>query len=171
MIRTAAILIVMATMAAFAQTAETPSQPAAHENVQGPEAYRLAYSINELEGSKIINSRQYSMNLNVGDRNWLKIGARVPVEAKQGEFQYLDIGTSLFGHLAARGNSLALEVKAEVSSLATPDESGRGQPVVRQLKIDGSTVALPGKPMLMGTAEDPASKRQFQLEVTVTKLR
>jgi hypothetical protein len=32
-------------------------------------------------------------------------------------------------------------------------------------------VALLGKPMLLGSVDDPNSKRQFQLEVTVTKLR
>jgi hypothetical protein len=43
--------------------------------------------------------------------------------------------------------------------------------VVRQFKINASTLALPGKPMVVGSVDDPNSKRQFQLEVTVTKLR
>jgi hypothetical protein len=43
--------------------------------------------------------------------------------------------------------------------------------VIRQLKISGSTLALLGKPMVMGSVDDPNSKRQFQLEVTMTKLR
>jgi hypothetical protein len=32
-------------------------------------------------------------------------------------------------------------------------------------------VVVLDKPMLMGVVDDPNSKRQFQLEVTVTKLR
>ena len=40
------------------------------------------------------------------------------------------------------------------------------------LNLDsGSTLALLGKPMVMGSVDDPNSKRQFQLEVTMTKLR
>jgi hypothetical protein len=30
---------------------------------------------------------------------------------------------------------------------------------------------LPGKPMVVGSVDDPNSKREFQLEVTVTKLK
>jgi hypothetical protein len=43
--------------------------------------------------------------------------------------------------------------------------------VIRQLKINASTLVLLGKPMVVGIVDDPNSKRQFQLEVTVTKLR
>jgi hypothetical protein len=44
-------------------------------------------------------------------------------------------------------------------------------PLLRQLRINASTVAMPGKPTVIGVVDDPNSKRQFQLEVTVTKLR
>src|ERR1700685_2915271 len=54
-------------------------------------AYRVDYSINELEDGKKINTRQYSLNLNDNDANELKIGTRVPVEAKQGEMEYIDV--------------------------------------------------------------------------------
>jgi hypothetical protein len=43
--------------------------------------------------------------------------------------------------------------------------------VLRQLNINASTLAVLGKPMILGSVDDPNSKRQFQLEVTVTKLR
>jgi hypothetical protein len=43
--------------------------------------------------------------------------------------------------------------------------------VLRQLNINASTLAVLGKPMIVGSVDDPNSKRQFQLEVTVTKLR
>ena len=39
------------------------------------------------------------------------------------------------------------------------------------LRINASTLALPGKPMVVGSLDDPNSKREFQLEVTVTKLK
>ncbi len=46
-----------------------------------------------------------------------------------------------------------------------------GRRVLRQFKINTSTLALPGKPMIVGSVDDPNSKRQFQLEVTVSKLK
>src|SRR5271155_153352 len=51
------------------------------------EAYHLDFAINELEDGKKINSRQYSLNMNSNDSgNEIKIGTKVPVEAKEGEF-------------------------------------------------------------------------------------
>jgi 3D (Asp-Asp-Asp) domain-containing protein len=136
-------------------------------------AYRLDFSVNEIEDGKKINTRQYSMNLNAEDGNEIKIGTRVPVEAKQGEFQYLDVGTNIWCRIGERANGLALSVRAEVSNFAMPDqqEHTAARPVLRQLEIHASTVAQLGKPIVIGSVDDPNSKRQFQLEVTVTKLK
>ncbi len=162
-----------ATIGLAQEASNPPAKAEAQEAPKPVEAYRLDFSVNELEDGKRINSRQYSMNLNGNDSNEVKIGTRVPVEAKQGEFQYLDVGTNIFGRLSERRGQLELTVRAEISNFAIP-EQGQGQnshPVLRQLKISASTLALLGKPMVVGSVDDPNSKRQFQLEVTVTKLR
>jgi hypothetical protein len=72
-----------------------------------------------------------------------------------------------------QADTLTLEVRVELGSIAAAPEqqSPRVPPVVRQVQINGSTVVIPGKPMVLGVVDDPSSKRQFQLEVTVTKLR
>lgn len=166
----AAVLLCSA-QTATAQEPENPTKAQAAEALQ-PVAYRLDYSVNELEDGKKINSRQYSMNLNAGDANDIKIGARVPVEPKNGGFQYLEIGTNIWCRLKERGGSLALEVRAEISNIAAPDQQAQQSwPVVRQVQINASTVVIPGKPVPLGLVDDPSSRRQFQLEVTVTKLR
>jgi hypothetical protein len=136
-------------------------------------AYRLDFSLNELEEGKKINTRQYSLNLNSGSSNELQIGTRVPVGTKQGEFHYVDVGTSIWSRIEDRNGSIALSVRAEISNFASPEQNHDpgGLPVLRQLKIGADTLALLGKPMLVGIVDDPNSKRQFQLEVTVTKLR
>jgi hypothetical protein len=141
-------------------------------------AYHLDFSINEMDGGKKINSRQYSMNLNAGDNNEIRIGTRVPFEQKQGEYTYLDVGTSIWCRLvdgtdlASLGNDVSLRVRSEISNFAVPEQQQQSdRPLLRQLKIDASTIAQLGKPIMMGSVDDPNSKRQFQLEVTVTKLR
>jgi len=135
-------------------------------------AYRLDFSVNEFEDGKKINGRQYSMNLNADDANEIKIGTRVPVESKQGEFQYLDVGTNIWCRIGERANGLPLSVRAEISNFAMPDQQGQQvRPVLRQLSIRASTVAQLGRPSVVGSVDDPNSKRQFQLEVTVTKLK
>jgi hypothetical protein len=44
-------------------------------------------------------------------------------------------------------------------------------PLLRQMQINASTVTVPGRPTVVGSMDDPNSKRQFQLELTVTKLK
>jgi hypothetical protein len=158
---------------AFAQESTPSAKPAAQDNPSPVEAYRLDFSVNEMEDGKKINTRQYSMNLNGNDGNDIKIGTRVPVQTSQEQYQYIDVGTSIFGRLQARDGQLRLEVRAEISNFAIPDQAQGhdSRPLIRQLKINASTIALLGKPMVVGSVDDPNSKRQFQLEVTVTKLR
>lgn len=130
--------------------------------------YRADFVLSELENGKKINTRHFSMDLTAGPRKQvLKIGDRVPVEVKQGELQYLDVGYNIDCRLTERQNGLGLEVSADVSSMATHST----QPLIRQFRIDGSTVVLPGKPVMIASGDDPDSNHEFQLEVTVTKLR
>jgi hypothetical protein len=140
----------------------------------------LDFTISELEDGKKINSRQYSINMNSGEGNEIKIGTRVPVDTKQGEFQYLDVGTSIWCRLRDRSdsnmgwlsNDVMLQVRSDLSSFAIPEQQAQSRsPIIRQLKIDSSAIATMGKQMVVGSADDPNSKRQFQLEVMVTKLR
>ena len=136
-------------------------------------AYRLDFSVNELEDGKKINTRQYSMNLNADDADEIKIGNRVPVDSGPGTFQYLDVGTNIWCRIGERAEGIPLTVRADVNNLAIPDQANghESRPVVRQFKINASTLAQVGKPMVVGSVDDPNSKRQFQLEVTVSKVK
>jgi hypothetical protein len=149
---------------AKAETKAGGESAAAAERARPVHAYRLDFSVNELEDGKKINSRQYSLNLNADDANEIKIGTRVPIDAGQGTFQYLDVGTNIWARIEERSDGVALSVPDKGELLAE-------RPMIRQLKINASTLALLGKPMIVGSVDDPNSKRQFQLEVTVTRLR
>jgi len=150
------------------------AESAAQENREKPvHAYRLDFSVNELEDGKKLNSRQYSLNLNSEDANEIKIGTKVPVDSGHEQFQYMDVGTSIWCRIGERPDGIAMSVRAEISNFAIP-EQGTGHephPMIRQFRINASTLALPGKPMVVGSVDDPNSKREFQLEVTATKLR
>ncbi|MGB9195881.1 MAG: hypothetical protein WCB53_03030, partial [Terriglobales bacterium] len=77
------------------------------------EAYRVDFSINELEDGKKVNTRQYSMDLTKDQPQDIKIGTKVPVETKEGAFQYLDVGTSISGRLQPHNDQLELIVHVE----------------------------------------------------------
>ncbi len=159
---------------------ETPAQTSKAKPVQ---AYRLDFSFNEVADGKIVNVRHYSMNLTAGDANEIKIGTRVPVastststssEPAQVQYQYIDVGTNIWAQLREHGDEWALIVRSDVSNVDTSNDShytDRALPIIRQIKISGSTLLVVGKPILIGSMDDPTSKRQFQLEVTATKLK
>ena len=74
-------------------------------------------------------------------------------------------------HRLARQVS-SFSVHADLSNFAMPEQQGQSMhPTIRQIRIEASTLAQLNKPTVIGVADDPNSKRQFQLEVTVTKLK
>jgi hypothetical protein len=156
------------------QAQETPKVKAKDDAERPLPAFRLDFALYETEDGKRINTRHYSMNLvpGFGPSNEIKIGTRVPVETQKGEMQYIDVGTNIWSRMVEKGDSLQLEVRADLSNFANPEQENRTtMPLLRQLHISASTVAAIGKPVVVGVVDDPNSKRQFQLEVTVTKLK
>jgi hypothetical protein len=158
-----------------AQGGNADAQPAKDEI----QPFRLDFSFNEIEDGKKVNSRHYSTDLTEESGNQVvKIGTRVPVttassgDSRNVQYQYIDVGTTINSRLnKVGGGELRLHVDSEISNLDTTDEPSKIAPIVRQIKIEGTTLLVLGKPILIGTADDPNSKRQFQLEVTATRLR
>jgi len=155
------------------------SEPASAKVVH---AYHVDFSINELQDGKKINSRHYSMILTSGDRNQIKIGARVPVSTTppqsgvnplvSTQFQYMDVGTNINCRIVdSASEDLSLEVHADFSTLSSPEEQHSTPPIIRQVTLSGTTLTTPGKTIVIGSADDPNSNRQFELQATVTKLR
>jgi hypothetical protein len=171
-----ATLVLLGATPGGAQEPNPQTQPQPKPRAEDPKkmpmgAYRVDISINELEDGKKVNARQYSMNLRGDDRNQLSIGTQVPVEKEEGKFEYMDVGTEVYCQLLETAEGLALQVRASISHIGgAPEQIGR-HPVVRRFKIAGSGLLQPGKPLSLGSVDDPNSKRQFQLEATVTRLR
>jgi hypothetical protein len=161
---------------------ESKAKGEQHDKVIRP--FRLDFSVNELEDGKKINSRHYSINLTAGSADEIKIGSRVPVSTVESpssaaQFQYIDLGTNIWALLREGSEELQLEVRSEISWTKHEDvdpsprapHSAFTPPIISQMKINGSTLLVIGKAMIIGSVDDPYSNRQFQLEVTATKLR
>jgi|HubBroStandDraft_5_1064220.scaffolds.fasta_scaffold108360_2 hypothetical protein len=173
------LVVVVGTHRALAQATSSPqadntaasqTKPKSAENP--PDEYHLEFSLNEFEDGKKINSRQYSMHVSSNQPDEIKIGSRVPVETKAGEFEYLDVGASITARISESRGQSQLHVRADLSTVVGADQN---QPmhdvreVIRQLRM-GGTVNLPlAKTVVIDSADDPDSKRQFQLELTATK--
>jgi len=160
--------------------------------------YHLDFVIKEMDGGKKINSRHYSTDLNAGESDTIKIGTRVPVvtsggkDAFQQQWQYMDVGTTIHCRLFDRGDDVVIDVHTDVSDFALPGQTGSPMavgggasvgtsgspavvagphPLVRQIQLEGVTVLTTDKPMTIASVDDPNSNREFQMEVTATKLK
>ena len=179
----AMLVIMVPALWAVQQKSEAASDKVSSQStaVKRPvSAYRVDFALAELEDGRTVNVRKYSMSIRGAKSEFpqdieaqtLKIGSRIPVSIEDKKIEYLEVGTSIWCRLEERGNELLLNVRAEISNFATPGQAGQtDRPVLRQLSIDGSTVAEPGKPVILGTVQDPNSNRSYQLQVTATTLR
>ena len=182
-----AVMLACGTGLSHAQDNSSKAEVEAKPVKLPPSAYHLDFSLNELEDGKKINTRQYSMNLlavpsagprlPIGYEKDVKIGTRVPVETDEAKMAYMDVGTSIYCQVLSEDpGTITLDARAEVSSLVSRFEkdsytpSGRN-PMLRQLKIEASSVVTLSKLTSLGVVDDQDSKRQFQLEVTVTNMR
>ncbi len=163
----------------YAQDAKEESKPQAKEEARptpsAPRpitAYRLDIAINELADGKKVNTRRYTMNTtSEGSPQQLQIGTRVPIQSETGKFQYLDVGTRIMEKITSWVSPMTLNLSADISSLASPEESTHGGgPLLREVRIEGTVPMVTDKPILVGTVDDPNSNREFQLEVTIVKL-
>lgn len=147
---------------------------------KGVQAYRLDFSLNELDDGKKVNTRHYTMNLMPGQPDTIKIGTRVPVATGprntnnplvSTQFQYIDVGTRIDGHVFGPDAQPQLHVSSEISNVDSAEADQLPAPLIREIRIEGTTLLVVGKPILIGSVDDPNSKRQFQLEVMVTQLK
>lgn len=167
------LLLLCGSPVAHSQGEKTqPDKPAA-ELAKSPHAYRIEFLIHELEDGKRVNVRHYSMDLNAGDHNHMKVSTRVPVftDERHTQWNYFDVGTEIGCDLKEFGDNVSLFVTSDFSNFSTPGEQHSSQPIIRHISIAGSTVASLGKSVVIGSADDPSSNRQFQLEATVTRLK
>lgn len=172
-----AALVLMCSTGTGVLVAQQPSPKPASSEASAPvspgtHAYRVDFVLSEVADGKDINSRQYSMNVDSGDRQQLHIGTSVPISVKVDEKTYLDVGTTIIARLIEKNGELLADVQCEISDFVVEPVSGNTQPpLMRKFNIGASTIVNVGKPMLIGVADDPNSKHQFQLKMTVTELK
>lgn len=129
--------------------------------------YRLSFLVRELDGSKVINQRAYTMSVTADAKVCrLRSGTRIPVPSEK-SWTYVDVGINLDVQAKEAPEGLQLEVTADISSGATENSATTNfPPSIRQVRSQGAVLAPIGKPTVVFTADDPASHHRFELEVT-----
>ena len=136
-------------------------------------AYRLEYSISELDDGKRVNGRTYALLLTEDDWGKIRVGNRVPYSTTIGtqasSIQYQDVGMNIDSRLREQENGIFLRTNLEWSSVASRENSSN--PVFRQLRFDSTSVIPVGKPTVLGMMDDVTSTHRYEIEVTATKIK
>jgi hypothetical protein len=156
---------------AFAQDAPKAAEP--------PHYYHLDFVVQELgEDGKPVNSRSYSTAVNT-DRtdnsfNQIRTGSKIPVlsGAENKDMQYMDVGVNIDTRAAREiGHQLALNLTADVSSLAAMEGGLPAHPVIHQNRWSANALIPIGKSTVVFSSENLENKGKMQLMVTATPLQ
>jgi type II secretory pathway component GspD/PulD (secretin) len=145
-------------------------------------AYRLTYTITELDGDKRVGTQHYAMIVAAGQRTVLKQGSKVPIATgslsstssaeAQTQFTYVDVGMNFDTTLDEFANGVRLRSKVEQLSIAEQRSGlGSADPVIRQSSLEGTSFLALGKPLVLGSMDIPGSMRHLDVEVVMEAVR
>ena len=135
-------------------------------------AYRLEFSVREVENGKRSNSRNYMMMAE--ERDWAKIrvGNRVPYQTAEKQYQYTNVGLSIDCRPHEQEGGVALEIIVDFSGVAPQSEAAPSfNPVFRSNRSEVQAVVALGKPTVVTSLDDVESNRHYEIEVTATKVK
>jgi hypothetical protein len=141
----------------------------------GP-TYRLDFTVRELDGEKLINTRNYTMLLNsssdrTSGRGSVKAVTKMPVVTadKSGAptTTYINVGFDLSATLYETDAGLLLNTYTEIGGLAPTEGSNTASsnPLIRSVELNSSANLVLDKPMLLGSVDDVYSRHRFQVEL------
>jgi len=152
-----------------------PTSATAQQDTKAPKpitAYRLEFSVRELENGKRVNSRNYMMMAEDGSFARIRVGNRVPFQTSKDQYQYNNVGMNIDCRPHEQQEGVALDVTVDFSSVAPPSETAPSyNPVFRSNRSEVQTVVPFGKPILVTSLDDVESNRRYEIEVTATKVK
>lgn len=162
------IAAVVLCASAAAQQSAPPAAATTNAGSAPRHYYRLNYVLRELDGGKVLNQRSFTNTAVSDGQMWkLRSGSRLPV-ARNNDINYIDVGVNIDNRLQESDDGLAIEVNADISSAAESATAG-APPILRQARANCEAVVPIGKPSLLFSMDDPASKHRFELEVTAQR--
>jgi hypothetical protein len=150
---------------------------------------RLQVVFAEFDGDKKVSSLPYKLVLHSnapGRQAALRMGLRVPVEVHEGQFQYMDVGTNLDGHVdKTEDGRFQLNFSVERSSLYLPPDSKaapadneppgekfiRHQPIVQKFQGEINVLIRDGQTIESMAATDPVTGHTLHIELTLNVLK
>jgi len=168
------LAVVFASTALCAQEAKPRS---------GTEAYKVDYVFSEFQDNKKVNTRAYTVLVQLLEKASLRLGSRVPIATGtfttggskelnplvNTQFQYIDVGVNIDCTVEPQESDIGLRTNVDITRLAP--ENRIGQPIIRQTKIQVHNFVPLGKPTIIATADEVDTTGRFQIEATVTRVK
>lgn len=147
----------------------------AHRTIPG--AYRLAYTLTEMDGSKRVGLQHYAIVLDADATTSLRLGSKIPIEAgefrenlpPQTQISYIDVGMTIDARLRQFANGLELSSHVAQSAVDS-QQSLLKTPVIRQTSLQSTVLLNENKPVILGTMDTPGSTHSLQIQVELTRL-
>jgi hypothetical protein len=147
-----------------------------------PAFYRLDFVVKEVENGKVVNTRAYASMISPdGGNGSIRTGQRIPVStgslalgagAVNTQYSYHEAGINIdFSSAKELTDRLALQVTADISSVPLAAETPGLPPGTRTNRWTSFVIVPLRKPTMIFSSDDPASKRQLQLELTATPIK
>jgi hydrogenase maturation factor len=170
-----AFAFVVLSFASHPVAAQEPAAKAESSSNIPSHFYRFDFVVKQIEGGRVINSRNYSVIAPDGLRRRASIrsGTRVPYRTRSGDWDFLHAGVDIdcLDIQEAEG-SLRLQIKAEVNSvLSDAGNAGTEPPLLRSNTWESGVTIPLRKAVTIFASDDLASKQNMQLEITATPLR
>ncbi len=143
-------------------------------------AYRLLFTITEIDNDKTISTQHVSMVAVIGLHASIKEGDKIPVatgsytenSAAQTQFTYIDVGMNFDATLTQQANGVSLESKVEHSSVGPSNTiAGVQEPVIRQTVLQGTSLLTVEKPVMLGSIDVPNTARRFDIAVVLQLIK
>jgi len=138
-------------------------------------AYRLTYTITEVDNGKPQGKQHMVMIVFPGERTVLKQGNRVPIVTgvydadgpkPNTQMQFVDTGLTIEATLEPYGDAFRLRTKVEQSAVADEKTTvGLQNPVIHQSVLDEALLLGLSKPLVLGSMDIPVTTRHEEFEV------
>jgi type II secretory pathway component GspD/PulD (secretin) len=114
-----------------------------------------------------------------GGRSEFKQGNRVPIVTAttneggtpQNSVTYVDVGLTIESTVDGSPDGVRVRSKVAQSSVVEEKSAVTQDPTIRQTSLDGSSLLVPGKPLVLGAIDVPGSTRHMEVEVVSELVR
>lgn len=154
------------------------------QDVEPAKFYKLDFIVKEIEGTKTLNSRSYSMVAALGNLHTsIRAGSRVPFSSggkkpatgpyttTTPQYQNIDVGVNIDTNgFKEIQNRLSFSITADISSVTPGGDPDIPAPIVRQNKWSSTVIVPFKKSTVLFSSDNVDSKSQLELEVTAIPL-